>query len=150
MLGRMKRGICLLLVALMLFTSVPVVAFANSQLSEWAVEYVDRALERGLIPQHLQSQYTQPITRAEFAALAVTLYEFWSGEIIGRIPFDDTDDINVEKAAYIGVVNGVGDHRFAPDNQLTREQAATMLARLVDAMEEGIPDNPPTFVDNDI
>ena len=33
--------------------------------------------------------------------------------------------MNVQKAAAIGVVSGVGNNRFDPDAQLTREQAAT-------------------------
>jgi hypothetical protein len=87
-------------------------------------------------------------TRAEFAALAVALYENIKGEITGRSTFVDTDDINVEKAAYIGVVTGVGNNMFAPDNQLTREQAAVMLARLANAIGQPLPIQASTFADN--
>ena len=172
-MSRLKRIGCLLLMVLMLITSVPAVAFADyeeemfiehegeifaeygeeievfSQPSGWADVYVNRAIAGGLVPGHLQSHYTQATTRAEFAALAVSLYEFWNGEIIGRIPFDDTNDVNVQKAAYIGVVQGVGNNRFAPHDQLTREQAATMLMRLASAFEQALPEQVADFSDNE-
>ena len=117
--------------------------------STWARDYVTRAIELGLVPQALQANYTQAITRAEFTALAVTLYEKQHGEITGRVEFDDTDDINVQKAAYIGVVQGVGDGRFDPWGTLTREQAATMLSRLAYAIGSPLPREAATFADND-
>lgn len=108
--------------------------------SEWASEGISRAHSLGFIPTSLFAfptftDYTLPITRTEFAALAVALYETTADrEIIGRMEFNDTDDINVQKMGYLGVVTGVGGSNFAPDNNLTREQAAVMLSRLADAM----------------
>ena len=39
--------------------------------SDWAAEEVDRALELGLVPDELRCGWQQPITRAEFACLAL-------------------------------------------------------------------------------
>ena len=117
--------------------------------SHWAVEQVEAAITAGLVPEQLQSYYTQVITRAEFTALVVALYERVQGEITGRSTFADTEDENVQKAAYIGVVRGVGDHRFAPEEGLSREQAATMLSRLADAMDQPLPREAATFADVD-
>jgi hypothetical protein len=101
------------------------------------------------VPQRLQTRYTQAITRAEFAALSVTLYEKLMKPIVPeRNHFNDTTDVNVNKAADIGVVIGVGEGMFAPNDTLTREQAATMLSRLAAALEKPIPEAEPTFVDN--
>ena len=97
------------------------------------------------------SDFTTPTTRAEFAQLAVILYEYLSGREIAidrSIAFSDTDDDYVHKAATIGVVTGVGGNRFDPDSQLTREQAATMLYRLADATGNSLPNVAPTFADN--
>ena len=60
----------------------------------------------------------------------------------------DGTDTNVEKAAAIGVVSGVGDNQFAPDAKLTREQAATMLARLAEAIGKPLVAQAPSFADN--
>jgi len=121
---------------------------ANPQPSSWAVEQVSAAISAGLVPQNLQSNYAQAITRAEFSALAVALYESINGEITGRVSFEDTTDINVEKAAAIGVVSGVGNNMFAPDTHLTREQAAVMLSRLTTVLGRPLASQPPTFADN--
>ena len=121
---------------------------ATERPSDWAVEQVNAAIAAGLVPQNLQSNYTAATTRAEFAALAVRLYENQRGEIRGRVTFADTNDVNVQKAAYIGVVLGVGNNRFAPNETLTREQAAVMLARLANAIGRPLPNTAPTFVDN--
>ncbi|MCI9159271.1 MAG: S-layer homology domain-containing protein [Lawsonibacter sp.] len=118
--------------------------------SSWASESVARAIANGLVPRELQSNHTQPATRAEFCALATALYETVSGEEIGeRKSFSDTNDPNIEKMGALGVVSGVGADRFDPNGTLTREQAAVMLARLAEALERPLPESRPTFVDNE-
>jgi len=102
--------------------------------SQSAEDSVTNAVSAGLVPQFLQMKYAQPITRAEFCALSVAFYEtVTGGEIAGRAVFTDTTDVNVEKAAYIGLVGGVGDGKFDPSAPLRTEQAAAILARLADA-----------------
>lgn len=116
--------------------------------SSWAEEQVNQAIAKRLVPKSLQSKYTQAITRSEFCALAVALYENIKGEITGLVTFNDTKDINVQKAAFINVVSGVGNNRFDPDTSLTREQAAVMLSRLSDAIGKPFPKQTTTFADN--
>jgi hypothetical protein len=115
----------------------------------WAQADVQAAIVAGIVPQALQSGYTAATTRAEFCALAVALYETATGaEIDGRVTFADTDDANVEKMAALGVVTGVGDNLFSPAAKLTREQAATMLARLAGALGKPLPAQTATFADS--
>jgi hypothetical protein len=38
-----------------------------------------------------------------------------------------------------GIVSGIGDNRFAPDAEITRQDLAVMLARYADAMEAALP-----------
>ena len=117
--------------------------------SSWAEEQVKQAISAGLVPESLQSKYTQTATRAEFCALATALYEAATGtEITQRATFSDTSDVNVEKMAGLGVVGGVGDGKFNPNGQLNREQAATILARLAEALGQPLPAGDPTFADN--
>jgi len=126
---------------------VPVLNLATA--SHWAYADIIRAFDIGLIPVHLQSEFTQPITRAEFAALVVALYEVATGrEITVYMEFYDTDDINVQKVGGLGVITGVGEGNFAPDSALTREQAAVMISRLADAIGRPLPQYPPFFADN--
>ena len=121
---------------------------ADDTISSWAIECVNRAVGLNLVPQNLQSNFTQPITRAEFTALAVYLYQTLGSEITGRVTFADTNDIYVEKAAYIGIVSGVGGNRFDPDATLTREQAAVLLSRLADAIGHSLRGAPLVFADS--
>ena len=121
-----------------------------STANDWAHEYIINAIKNGLVPAKLQGSYGNNTTRAEFCALAVALYETVTGEeITGRETFTDTNDINVEKAAFIGVVKGVSDGKFAPDSLLNREQAATMLSRLADALDKPLINPETTFADKD-
>ena len=118
--------------------------------SSWAEAEVSAAVDAGLVPDYLRYDFTYPTTRAEFCALAVQVYEGVTGaEITERKKFDDTNSVEVEKMAALGVVNGMGDNEFAPNEPLTREQAATMLSRLAEVLEKPLPSQPSTFADND-
>jgi len=117
--------------------------------STWAHDGIIGAFELGLIPQALQNNFTANTSRAEFSALAVALYETVTGRVIaGRMQFNDTTDINVQKMGYLGVVTGVGGGNFAPNDTITREQAAVMIARLANAMRRPLPLASATFADN--
>ena len=126
-------------------TTAPNLATASS----WAHDSINSAYVVGLIPQALQSHYTQATTRAEFATLAVALYETATGrEITERTQFNDTTDVNVQKMAGLGVVMGVGDGNFAPDRTITRQETAVLLARLAYVIGQPLPASAPTFADN--
>ena len=115
--------------------------------SSWAVEAIERAGELGILPDGFRFGFGRSTTRAEFATIAVSLYEHFSDPITGRVTFTDTTDPNVEKAAYLGIVLGVGDNRFDPYSPLTREQAAVMLMRLFSAINVTLNTNLPAMLD---
>lgn len=119
----------------------------SDELPAWAEGQVKEAIAQGLVPQGLQGGYNLVTTRAQFCALAVRLYESAKGEIAGRETFTDTDDGNVQKMAALGVVSGVGGGAFDPDGPLTREQAATILARLSNAMGKPLSGGSHPFTD---
>ena len=119
------------------------------QPTAWAADEVAEAIAAGLVPKGLQWRFSEATTRAEFAALAVTLYEKVTGEEIeGRETFTDTEDVSVEKAAAIGVVLGYGGGLFGPDDALTRQQAAVMLSRLAFVLDAPFPAEAAVFTDN--
>ncbi len=104
-----------------------------SKIDDWADEEMKKATELGIIPEILRNKdFTQPIDRTQFAAVAVKLYEKISGkkaELPSKNPFIDTSDANVLKAYGLGITNGTSANTFTPDRQITREQMATMIAR---------------------
>ena len=103
--------------------------------SPWAQDELEMANAMGLIPDSLRGQdLARHITRAEFAAVAVKLYENLTGDEptpVSPNPFSDTNDPEVLKAFNIGAVNGMSATTFEPNTPLNREQAATMLARVL-------------------
>ncbi len=115
----------------------------GSAVSAWALERVNAAEEAGLVPDVLAGRsLTGTITRAQFAAVAVRLYEVMGGEdaaAAGEDPFSDTDDPAVLTAYHLGLVKGMGDGRFAPADPVTREQAAQMLAAVYTKLGGTIP-----------
>ncbi|MBP5199162.1 MAG: S-layer homology domain-containing protein [Schwartzia sp.] len=102
--------------------------------SEWARSELEEAAALGLIPDILKgADLTEPITRAEFAAVSVKCYEALTemkAEPYTPNPFTDTTDVEVLKAYNIDVTNGTSPTAFSPEALLNREQAATMLTRL--------------------
>lgn len=102
--------------------------------SNWAYNEMDRADEYDLIPDMLiNKDYTQPITRLEFAAVAVKTYENISNtEAIPATvnPFTDCSDTEMLKAYNTGIAVGTSATTFDPDTLITREQAAAMLTRV--------------------
>lgn len=128
----MKRTIAAILSAAMLVTA----AAAAEAPSSWAKSAVDTARNAGIVPEQVDQAYTQSITRADFCALAAAVYRTWekSGNVKSvektAVSFSDTKDEDVLLCAALGVVNGVGGGKFAPQQQLTRQQAASMLHRL--------------------
>jgi len=102
--------------------------------SEWATSELEEAAELGLIPEVLQgADLTQSITRAEFAAVAVKVFEnLTATKAIPAIvdPFTDTDDTEVLKAYNANIMVGTSATAFSPDVLLNREQCATALTRV--------------------
>lgn len=102
--------------------------------SAWANDELAYADMLNLIPEVLvDTDLTQDITRAEFAAVCVKVYENLSGvEAIPAVnnPFEDCNDVDVLKAYNIDAVLGTSATTFDPDLLLNREQAATMLTNV--------------------
>ena len=103
--------------------------------SSWADEEIWKADAYDLIPDTLKTQdLKKPITRAEFAAVSVRAYEAMSKKkatLAAKNPFKDTNDEDVLKAYNTGITTGMTADEFKPDALINREQAATMLTRVL-------------------
>jgi hypothetical protein len=99
--------------------------------SSWATTELDKASEYGLITERIKANMSQKTTREEFAEIAVKLYEKYTGKIAttGSITFTDTTNPEILKAANMGLVSGVGNNKYAPNDLVTREQMASILLR---------------------
>lgn len=79
----------------------------------------------------------QPVTRGQLTAMLVRAYEYVTGEApdSSGASFSDvpgtTHETAINAAAGAGWVSGFGDGTFRPNASVTREHAATMVARML-------------------
>jgi len=119
-----------------------VIGVANIQYaSPWAWTELDRAATMGLVTGRFSDPnfkgWILPVTRAEYCATAVLVYETANGTINDAKKFADTDNEDVGKMASLGIVNGFGNGEFAPNQAITRQEAAVINLRLFAAMTGG-------------
>lgn len=111
---------------------------AWSEASAWATGELKKADDYGLIPDSLKgADMTKPITREEFAELAVKLYEKTTdtkATAASPNPFTDTSNPEILKAFKLGITTGTSATTFAPKDLTNREQVATMLSRAIRVM----------------
>ncbi len=147
----MKRVVSLLFVLIFFIVNSSNV-WADSQIntpwetaSPWAREEIKRTVDMGFVPESLQQDYQQNITRIEFVEVLLDflnytfedmLYKAYSmssektglPNIYQRINvFSDTDKPRVNLAYGLGIISGRQDGTFDPDGLITREEAAIML-----------------------
>lgn len=109
-------------------------ALPNDAPSAWAKGLVDSLSARGVIPEMLMSGYNRAITRAEFTALMVNVYEYAKGAytLKNAPPFTDIAGNpyagKIAKGYELGIIDGIDADSFAPDATLTREQCAKVLS----------------------
>ena len=119
------------------------ITITGESVDDWAVDLVNQAIASNLMPSHLRGQDLRlSITRAQFAALSVRLYEEMSKTAIplpAKNPFTDTSDPDVQKAYSMGFTAGKTASTFGPDDLLTREQAATMLTSVYQKLGGTVP-----------
>lgn len=129
----MRRYIAFLIAVAMSLGCISVFAKTQYSSSEWAKEELEKADNAEIIPQEFDGEdFTQDITRMGFAKIILKTYEVISQKTVEAQtdnPFEDSTDEDVLKVYSLGIINGVDSNRFDPDGFLTREQAATMLAR---------------------
>lgn len=107
--------------------------------SSWAAQTVVDAVNAGIVPETLQNGYQKNITRKEFCQIIDALLhkkladydkELYLTGISyndARAALTDTWDASVLACYRFGIINGVGNNKFSPNESLTREQAAKIL-----------------------
>jgi len=124
------------------------ITYADSDLSQtnnnipsnWAKAEIDKAIKINIIPEKIQSEYKNNITREEFSEVVVNLYEALSGKegtLQGENPFSDTKNTKVRIANNLGIVKGIGDGKFAPHDAITRQEISVMLYRTLQVTKPG-------------
>lgn len=126
--------------------------------SDWAKQDVEWMIARHIVPETLQREYQKFITREQFASLVyLALSDFvrkhkgegYTLNIPGEHRFEDIDTLIINTSYSIGLINGVSTTEFRPDDMITREQGAVMMANLLSIVSlPDISEAPFGFVDH--
>ncbi len=111
-----------------------------SSASTWAVPEIKKAITYKLTTDKVLTGFNQKITREEFCEIAVKLYMAISGKNVTATspnPFIDTNNSEILKAYKLGIVKGISDTTFVPQNPITRQEICVMLLRTLKAAEPG-------------
>ena len=115
---------------------------SEKKVSSWAEAEIKKAESIGLVPKCLKDKnLTKSITRAEFAAVTVELYEHMTSFAAPQesTPLKDISNHalkdEIEQAYTLNFAMGVSDTKFDPDASLNREQMASMLCRVIKKFE---------------
>ena len=107
--------------------------YVSAKMSSWAQNDVQWASQNGILDLSiLGNDYTKPITRLQFASVAVKLAECLTENPITPAPagtFADTNSEYALKAYAAGITSGVSATEFNPNGTLTRQQMATFIYR---------------------
>lgn len=111
----------------------------------WAVKEITDLAEKGIIKGVGNNRFApaREVNRAEFATILVKVLDLdYTKAYQGR--FEDVNEEDwyapyVEAAAEKGIISGLTKHRFGPSDKLTREQAAVMIAKILEEREIATP-----------
>jgi hypothetical protein len=133
-----RKTISLLLAVFMLLTmAMPTNAYAasNDYAGHWAEETIQLWLNEGRITGYPDGSFKPNgnITRAEFVTMVNKLFSFNETTDINfsDVNEDDWYYQEVQKAFKAGYITGVSETQFAPNSNLTREQAAVIVAKVM-------------------
>lgn len=119
--------------------------------SSWALENLNKANKLGLVPNSVKSDLKAPISREEFANALVLAYEKKAGKVasLSSNGFSDAKQSYILKAKELGFIQGVGDNRFNPKGKITREEMATMVAKLCQTLGKEAQEPQEKFKDDE-
>ncbi len=147
----MKRILSMVLAVVMLLVMLSVAASGETLQtpSEWARENVEKAGELAIIERDYN--YTEAISREDFCEIIYNYIKTLDTDYVADSAetFTDTDNEKVAALYSLGIIKGKSETSFAPNDNLTREEAATILSRTIDKVwdEKNIKGKNVTFYD---
>jgi hypothetical protein len=117
---------------------------------------VAKAVDKNLVSEDIRLWWKDSCTREEFCRMLSLSVKEITGKTIAELSagsealtFSDCDNPDVLAASALGIVNGIGNDRFAPNRFITREQAAAMLARVAAVLDVPLTGDSVSFADED-
>ena len=142
----MKRLVFVLILMIVLLQT-GIISANSEHISDWAKDEVNEAISLGFIPEKLQNNYNENITREEFVKLVVEAFKIPVGSY--EVTFSDVDKTRwsyecISAAASGGIIGGTGNGKFSPEDCITREDMAVIIIKVKELSAEG---NNQTFAD---
>lgn len=115
----------------------------ESNTTDWAKPYIDKAIELGIIKQGEFPSYTANINREQMASIsvgAILLSENLPSTDLSKYVQEETTDFYKVSDDYfykviysyrLGVITGFTDHSFKPQDYSTRAQASTVISKII-------------------
>jgi len=117
--------------------SEPKTSATSIPASEWAWADIDKAKALNIINYGGNYNFPGAITREDFCELIYNYCYNVAKQVdiaTGENPFTDTTNSNIIRLQKMGIVYGKSETEFAPNDLLTREEAATILNRLINVV----------------
>ncbi|KAB2332643.1 S8 family serine peptidase [Bacillus mesophilum] len=123
-------------------------SFKDVSANHWAASDIEAAYAAGIISGKLDGSFapSENITREQMAAMLIRAVEYKDASLLeGLKPsasFKDADRINsyakeaIDQAVALKLLNGNSNGTFGPKKNTTRAQAAVVLYRMLDALDE--------------
>ena len=135
MRSHILRRICALILCLTICFGMSAEVLAYEGVSGWAQEEVDAAEALGIIPASLEKKaLSGEMTRLEMCQMAVNTFEEITGTSLYPAKlnhFSDTKNADVCVAYELGIVSGLPDGTFRPDQTITRQEFAKIIENLL-------------------
>jgi len=113
----------------------------------WAADAINALADEGIIKGTSETTFSpgNNITRADFAILLVRAFELSSENTENFSDVLDTDYFAKELAIArnTGIVNGIGDNKYAPRNTITRQDMMVIVYRAMVALSVSFADSSP-------
>ena len=109
--------------------------------SYWANNYIEKAIELGLINEDQFFNYNEPITREEMSSIISKAIDDTGNEKARYLIEDYVKDFSlvsyqykedVKEAYLLGIITGLPDGTFRPQDYSTRAEASAIIHRMMD------------------
>ncbi|MBQ6697849.1 MAG: S-layer homology domain-containing protein, partial [Oscillospiraceae bacterium] len=112
--------------------------FTDLDNHEWAADAINTLADDGIIRGTTSDTYSPAnnITRADFASLLVRAFDLSSSstENFADVSVNDYFAKELAVARNTGIVNGIGDNKFAPRNTITRQDMMVIVYRALNSL----------------
>lgn len=100
--------------------------------SDWAIDYIADAYFKGIITYG--DIFTDTIDRKYFCDILYNIFNHlgYTSGINGISGFEDADSESVNVLAAMGIIEGRDEKTFAPDDNITREEIAVIINRVME------------------